>query len=121
VKLKIDEHQLERDALDEAWRELAPVIRTAQERKEEVAENPERARDPEVEAYVRWLDTFNQELAAIQAVRDAAPALSADDLKVAHQTAQKLLDALRSVEAQRISPQQREDQASSEAGAAVAE
>ena len=46
------------------------------------------------EVYVSWLDTFQQELAAVQTVHDAAPRLKAEDLRAAVSTAERLLSVL---------------------------
>jgi hypothetical protein len=98
AKLKLDETETAEIALKNAWNELAPVVERAKELKEAVAEKPELAeQDPEVYNYVRWFDTFNQELAAIQTLQRAAPDVPAEDLRAARKTAEELLGAVAEV------------------------
>lgn len=98
--LAIDETRTAEIALDEAWRQLAPIIDRAQALKNEVAREPSRREDRQVDLFVRWLDTFQQELAAIQMIHDAAPRLTAEDLRAAHMTADKLLHAIGDAQSQ---------------------
>jgi hypothetical protein len=93
AKFAIDDDQMAQAALDDTWRKLAVVVDKAKA----AAEDPDVAAPQERELYQRWLSTFNEELGAIQTVHDASSSLRADDLRVARDTAEKLLDAFYSV------------------------
>lgn len=89
-----DDAQTARIALEETWRQLAPIVDHAKVLKEEVVRDRTLAEDPQVDNAIRWFDTFNQELSAIQAINNAAEEASADDLRAARATADKLLETL---------------------------
>jgi hypothetical protein len=88
-------------ALEDAWRQLAPVVDKARVHREEIMQDPKRADDPEAATYVRWLNTFDQELATIETLHEAARELSASDLRAARTTAEKVLGAFEQVAAQK--------------------
>ena len=93
AKFSIDDDQMAQVALDDTWRKLAVVV----EKAKAATEDPSLVDAGEREVYQRWLSTFDEELGAIQTVHDSASSLRADDLRVARDTAEKLLDAFYSV------------------------
>jgi hypothetical protein len=93
-KLAVDESETARSALREAWRQLTPYVDRANAMKAEMASNPSRANDLGVATYVNWLNTFEQEIAAIQTVAEGAERVPTEDVRVARATAEKLLETI---------------------------
>jgi hypothetical protein len=86
-----------RQALDVVWQRLAVIIDEAMRLQSEATGNPELLSDARVRALDRWLFLFDRELAAVQTVHDAAESgskLSTDEIRVARQTGEKLLDVV---------------------------
>jgi hypothetical protein len=91
--LTLNETEVARVALEEVWRQLAPVVDEAKELQSDAAQNPSRLDDPWVDAHVTWLTVFERDLAAVQAVYAAAgngAKLSAEDIRRAREAGEKL-------------------------------
>jgi hypothetical protein len=96
-----DEIDTARLALDEVWRQLAPVVDKARHTQLEVAARPKlQEEDPSVDALVRWLSIFDRELGAVQTVYEAANAganLTPEEIYVARNIAEKLKGIIEAV------------------------
>jgi hypothetical protein len=96
-----DETETARLALDEVWRQLAPVIDKARHTQLEVAAKPKlQEEDPSVDALVRWLSIFDRELGAVQTVHEATNAgakLTPEEIYVARNIAEKLKGLIESI------------------------
>lgn len=93
-------------ALEEAWRELAPIVDAARSLEARASQNPSLLSDPWVAAHTRWLQLFDREIKAVEAVYDAASAgsrLSLDGIRAARDAAQKLLRFITTAR-ERVSP-----------------
>lgn len=101
VTPSFDEIEAARLALDQVWRQLAPVVDKARHTQLEVAESPKlQQEDPTVDALVRWLSIFERELGAVQTVHDAANAgakLTPEEIYVARNIAEKLKSLVETV------------------------
>jgi hypothetical protein len=81
-------------ALDETWRQLAPIVDEAMKKKADAARDPDLLNDSWNVALIRWASVFEREIAAVQKVYEAAKGgarLSPDDVRAATQVAHKLL------------------------------
>jgi len=103
ANLKVNEAETARVALEEKWRQLASEVERAKQFKAATADNPRLADDPLVQAYVRWLDTFEQDMAAIQTVHDATTPVPLADLRAAQRAADELLWAIQQAK-ERVPP-----------------
>jgi hypothetical protein len=86
-------------ALRQSWAALAQNVEQAREIRAQAATKPELLKeDPRSAALVRWLDTFERDIVALEtlyaAAADPAFSLSLDDVRLARQGADKLLEAL---------------------------
>lgn len=95
MKFGTSENRVAEAELDEVGHRLALAVEKAKALQDEAAQNPARRDDPDVELYVRWLDTFKDELEAIKTVHDEARRLSAEDLRTATRAGNRLLWAIR--------------------------
>ena len=98
AKLAVNEAEAARLALRDVWSQLAPVVDRANAMKSELAGDPARGSDPLVQAYVGWLNAFEQEIAAVQALNDAGERVPVEDLRLARSTAEKLLSTITEAE-----------------------
>jgi hypothetical protein len=97
-ELKIDFEKLSLDAarfrLEESWFGLLPFVCDALEFRRKAAEEPKLLQNNWASMHVRFLDEFESELTAIQAVHKAAidRLLIVDDVEIARQTADMLFE-----------------------------
>jgi hypothetical protein len=97
--LSVSELERELAALKQSWATLAPNIEQAREIRAQAAKNPELLKeDPRSDALVRWLDTFERDVVALETLYDAATdpsfRLPLEDVRLARQGTDKLLEAL---------------------------
>lgn len=85
-------------ALEQTWRALEPMIDEARRVKSLAPEMPELLQDTRNRALVRWLDAYPKEIVFAETLYDAAedPSvhLSADNVVLANQAADRLLQVL---------------------------
>jgi hypothetical protein len=90
---QLDEIQTARVALDEAWRQLAPVVDEAKSLQHQAELDPAMLSDRWVQATSRWLTAFQRQLGAVQTVHDAAEAgkrVPVSEIRSAREAAEKL-------------------------------
>jgi hypothetical protein len=88
----------ERAAFEQAWQTLGPSLDEARTARQSAAENPAVLSEPRNRALVRWFDTFETQLVALQnlhnAVADGTVELPVEDVRFARENAERLVDAL---------------------------
>jgi hypothetical protein len=98
MNVTVSELEKERAALQQSWRALAPNIQQARQIEKEASKKPELLRNPRNEALVRWFDKFAREIVALETLyaAEADPSfdLQSDNVMLAREGADKLLDAL---------------------------
>lgn len=105
--LLLDEVETSRIALEERWRELATIIDEAKQLDALAKRDPIKLDDPWVTAHIRWLNLFEVELAAVQAVYDAVTAgakLEASEIRSARIAADKLLEIIQTARSRMPQP-----------------
>jgi len=97
--LKIDFESITRDvpryALQESWSRLAPFVCDAVAFRKQAAESPELLRDPSILLHVRFLDEFEPELAALQAIYEASRVdtrFPTDDIRIGQLAVDRLFE-----------------------------
>jgi hypothetical protein len=91
---ELNDTEVARVTLQEAWRQLAPYIDRARRLQEQATRDPSKQADRWVQTNARWLSVFNRQLAAIQTVYEATEAgkrVPVDELRSASEAADKLL------------------------------
>ena len=96
--LNVTDADRDRAALLQQWRVLAPNVEQARAIRDETIKDPDRLKDPRSKALVTWLDSFERQLVAVEALATAAQEpsveLPQDDVRLARQSADDLLEAL---------------------------
>jgi hypothetical protein len=85
-------------ALEQTWRALDPMIEEARRVKRLAPEKPELLQDSRNRALVQWLDAYHKEIVFLEtlygAAEDPSFHLSADNVLLANEAADRLLQVL---------------------------
>lgn len=106
---ELNDTEVARRALQEAWRELAPQVDAARRLEAQAMHEPSIQKDLWVQTNARWLSTFSRQLDAIQTVYEATQAgkkVPLSELRSANDAARKLLEILSDLQ-RRVPPLER--------------
>jgi hypothetical protein len=93
----VNETEAARVALEEIWRQLAPIVVEGKELQSRATTNPAVLDEPWGAALNRWLIVFDREIAAVQAIYEATQQgakVSGDDVRAARSVGEKLLSTI---------------------------
>lgn len=98
ISATVDEATQELAALKQTWETLAPNIEQARQIRQHAAANPALLSEGRSDALVRWLDTFERDIIALETLITAAESpgvqLSVDEIRLARRASEKLLATL---------------------------
>lgn len=99
TELRLDFESISRDvprfALQDSWLRLVPFVCNALEARKQVTESPQLLNDPLTNTQIRFLDEFDPELAAVQAIYEASridKKFPGGAIRIGQQVADKLFD-----------------------------
>lgn len=79
---------------EKVWDSLQPVVERAREYKASADKGESHADPAEAQLYIRWLETFGEEVKALETVHEASPQLHDDALRTAEGAANEVLRAI---------------------------